>query len=199
MVGTGVFPTCSHKSNLCFSLSLFRYHHISHNKINSADQSKSSLTGKAGLVDSSDSHMRLKEMSHTDLFLTMCLRPKVDAEVIIRGRVPMARALCCLLRDGERFTMGDPGAWYSQGAAHLPDTDRIALRGKESLETGLRLGKGEESTHQCQCLPWAACSWDLRTVLSWDGAVHGDRGELGMPLPACRRGFVPCGLGHATL
>ncbi|KAK4808954.1 hypothetical protein QYF61_013588 [Mycteria americana] len=57
------------------------YHHISHNKINSADQSKSSLTGKAGLVDSSDSQMRLKEMSHTDLFLTKYLRPKVYAEL----------------------------------------------------------------------------------------------------------------------
>lgn len=104
MVGTGVFPTCSHKSNLCLSLS--RYHHISHNKINSADQSKSSLTGKAGLVDSNDSQMRLKEMSHNDLFLTMYLRPKVYAEAITRDRLPVVRAPCCLLRGGEWFGMG---------------------------------------------------------------------------------------------
>lgn len=95
----------AHISQISVSLSLSRYHHISHNKINSADQSKSSLTGKAGLVDSSDSQMRLKEMSHTDLFLTMYLRPKVYAEVIIRGRLPMVRALCCLLRDREWFTI----------------------------------------------------------------------------------------------
>lgn len=44
--------------------------------------------------------MRLKKISHTDLFLTMYLRPKAYAEVIIRGRLPMVKALYCLLRDG---------------------------------------------------------------------------------------------------
>jgi len=130
-------------SQISVSLSLSRYHHISHNKINSADQSKSFLTGKAGLVDSSDSQMRLKDMSHTDLFLTMCLRPKVYAEVIIRGGLPIMRALCCLLGDGEWFMVRGPGAQCSPRAgcpAHLPDTElqgeKNTLRGKESLETG---------------------------------------------------------------
>lgn len=87
--------------------------------------------------------MRLKEMSHTDLFLTMYLRPKVYAEVIIRGKLPVVRALCCLLRDGEWFTMWGQGARHSPGAgcpAHLPGTalggEKIALMGKGSWEMG---------------------------------------------------------------
>lgn len=78
--------------------------------------------------------MRLKEMSHTDLFLTMYLRPKVCAEVITRGRLPVVGALSCLLRDGGWFLM-----WGQELLpSHLPDT--AARRGKspEGKEQGNR-------------------------------------------------------------
>lgn len=55
-----------------------------------------------GLGESSGSQVRLKEMSHTDLFLTMCLRAEVCAEVIARA---VLGALGPLLRDGGWFVV----------------------------------------------------------------------------------------------
>lgn len=59
------------------------------NKTNRADQSKSPLAGKGGLIDNDDSQLSHKETSPADLFLTMYLRTKVCAEIIIGGRLPM--------------------------------------------------------------------------------------------------------------
>lgn len=75
------------------SVSLARYHHVSLNKTNTADQGKSSSTGTAGVIDNDDSQRNHKGISQADLFFTMYLRPKVCAEVIISGRMPMAQ-LC---------------------------------------------------------------------------------------------------------
>lgn len=133
--------------------------------------------------------MRLKEMSHTDLFLTMYLRPKVCAEVITRGRLPVVGALCCVLRDGGWFMV-----WGQELLpSHLPDTalpgEEIALRGK-SWETGrLETGKRDKNTQRlggwellpALILPRAACCPGPCPALPWDGAVLGAGGVLGSP------------------
>lgn len=66
-------------------------------------------------------------MSHTDLFLTMCLRAKVCAEVITRGGLPVVGALSCLHRDGGCFM-----AWGRELLpSHLPDRRGSRPEGKE--------------------------------------------------------------------
>lgn len=87
------------KSDFSLSLSL-QVSLPSLNKTNRAEQSKSPLARKAGLIDNDDSQLSHKEASPADLFLTMYLRPKVYAEIIIGGRLPMVWHLDCLLRDG---------------------------------------------------------------------------------------------------
>lgn len=133
-------------------------------------------------------------MSHTDLFLTMYLRPKVCAEVITRGRLPVVGALCCVLRDGGWFMV-----WGQELLpSHLPDTvlpgEEIALRGK-SWETGrLETGKRDKNTQRlggwellpALILPRAACCPGPCPALGW-GCAWGRRG-LGIPWAACVRG-----------
>lgn len=123
-------------------------------------------------------------MSHTDLFLTMYLRPKVCAEVITRGWLPVVGAPSCLPGDGGWFMV-----WGRELLpSHLPDMklpgEEIALRGK-SWEAGrLEIGKGDKNNQRlgrwellpALILPRAACCPGARSALE-PGCARGQDGS----------------------
>lgn len=136
-------------------------------------------------------------MSHTDLFLTLYLRPKVYAEVIIRGRLPVVRALCCLLRDGEWFTLWGQGAQGRPGAGcptYLAARRKHCPQGKKRAWkwAGLRLREGNKNAPPGGGLGVGSPAMPVPArlglpILPRDRAVLGGWRRLGIPLAAWGR------------